>query len=107
MKTDNAMHKMSITAPTAVKEAINMVSSDPSSGIEIVVELSVIVVLRDHPFKTLANFTLFLTHTPLPSALCNYYLGISIHGAGKVVYLDENSWTHTKTNSNRVIEFVS
>ena len=46
MKTDNAMHKMSITAPTAVKEAINMVSSDPSSGIvEIVVELSVIVVL--------------------------------------------------------------
>ena len=25
---------------------------------------------------------------------------------GKVVYLDENSWTHTKTNSNRVIEFV-
>ena len=74
MKTDNAMHKMSITAPTAVKEAINMVSSDPSSGIEIVVELSVIVVLRDHPFKTLANFTLFLTHTPLPSALCNYYL---------------------------------
>ena len=45
MKTDNAMHKMSITAPTAVKDAINMVSSDPSSGMEIVVELSVIVVL--------------------------------------------------------------
>ena len=45
MKTDNAMHKMSITAPTAVKEAINMVSSDPSSGMELVVELSVIVVL--------------------------------------------------------------
>ena len=26
---------------------------------------------------------------------------------GKVVYLDEKLWTHTKTNSNRVIEFVS
>jgi len=34
----------------------------------------------------------------------------SILGTGnleKVVYLDKNSWTHTKTNSNRVKEFVS
>ena len=41
---------------------------------------------------------------------CNPRVSGLIPGAGnlkKVVYLDENSWTHTKTNSNRVIEFVS
>ena len=42
--------------------------------------------------------------------LCNPRVSGSIPDANnleKVVYLDENSWTHTKTNSNRAIEFVS
>ena len=42
--------------------------------------------------------------------LCNPRVSGSIPGAGnleKLFTLDENSWTHTKTNSNRVIQFVS
>jgi hypothetical protein len=42
--------------------------------------------------------------------LCNPRVSGSIPGAGnleKVVYLNENSWNHTKTKSSRVIEFVS
>ena len=34
---DNAMHKMSKTAPTAVKEAINIVSSDSLGSIFVIV----------------------------------------------------------------------
>ena len=39
--------------------------------------------------------------------LCNPMISNSIPGNLKVVYLDENSLTPTKTNSNRVKEFVS
>ena len=34
---------------------------------------SLVQNLRDHPFKTSANFSRFLTPTPLPSAVFYYY----------------------------------
>ena len=37
-----------------------------------------LLYIRDHPFKTSANFSRFLTPTPLPSAVLYYYLSANL-----------------------------